>query len=114
MALSQLTRRLVASKLATYCEQRCPPHLHDQVRLGYKIRGNSVTLYEARPAYHAPETWIDIVVAQFRLDPATQTWSLYCADRNSRWHRYTYLKPQESFEVLLEEVEADPTGIFWG
>lgn len=63
MALSQLTRRLVESKLTTYCEQRCPPHLHDQVRLGYKIHSNSVILYETPPAYHAPETWIDIVVA---------------------------------------------------
>ena len=114
MALPVLTRRLVEEKLATYCRKKCPPQLKDQVRLAHKIIGNNVTLFEERPAFGTPDTWVDIVVAQFRFVPDSKEWSLYCADRNSRWHLYYDLNPQRDFEMLLKEVDDDPTGIFWG
>lgn len=58
--------------------------------------------------------WASMPVAQFRYDTDTQLWSLYWADRNSRWDRYWDLDPESTLEPLLKEVEADPTGIFWG
>ncbi len=35
------------------------------------------------------------------------------ADRNGRWHRYDDLEPGPVGKVL-NEIEADPTCIFWG
>lgn len=52
-------------------------------------------------------------VAQLRYSASTHHWSLYWADRNGRWHRYPGLQPGTVGE-MLEEIEADPTGIFWG
>jgi hypothetical protein len=40
-------------------------------------------------------------------------WSLYWADRNDHWHRYDDLDPGP-LDTVLNEIEADPTGIFWG
>ena len=40
--------------------------------------------------------------------------TLYAADRNSRWFEYWDFDPSRDFADLLAEVEADPTGIFWG
>ena len=40
-------------------------------------------------------------------------WSLYWADRNGRWHRYDDLEPGP-VDKVLNEIEADPTCIFWG
>ncbi len=114
MALPALTKRLVEKRLDKYCKDRMPPQIRDKVRLGYKFRGNSVTLFEQRPAFTDPDKWVDIVVAQFRFDPSNGEWTLYCADRNSRWHVYYDLEPNTDFEVLLQEVDEDPTGIFWG
>jgi hypothetical protein len=48
-----------------------------------------------------------------RFDPETNLWSLYWADRNSRWHRYDDLDPGPVDE-LLREIAEDPTCIFWG
>ena len=59
-------------------------------------------------------TWVGIPIAQFRFNPKNSKWTLYCADRNSRWHEYNDLDPDQEFETLLREVDADPTGIFWG
>ena len=50
---------------------------------------------------------------QLRYDPDAGRWTLYCADRNSRWHHYDLIEPGTVTE-LLAEIEQDPTGIFWG
>ena len=43
-----------------------------------------------------------------------EIWTLYCTDRNSRWHLYWEYKPAKNLDELLEEIDEDPTGIFWG
>jgi hypothetical protein len=88
--------------------------MRDKVRLKYKIRGNSVTLFEERPTFTDPGLWIDIKLAQFRFDPSDGQWTLYYADRNSRWHLYFGIESTKAFDTLLNEVDDDPTGIFWG
>ncbi|MFA5354048.1 MAG: DUF3024 domain-containing protein [Thermodesulfovibrionales bacterium] len=114
MPLPELTKRRVEKILSAYCRTKVPLHLRSEVRLGYRFRGNSVTLYEERPAFGPGEAWVDIVIAQFRFDPATMEWTLYCADRNSRWQPYMNAGLNRSFDALLDEVDQDPTGVFWG
>ena len=108
------TGKLVETKLSKYCEQRIPPHVRNRVRLNYRIRGNQVTLFEERPGFKQPSEWVEISMAQFRFNPQDKKWSLYCADRNSRWHLYGLLSPSADFDDLLKEVDRDPTGIFYG
>jgi hypothetical protein len=114
LALSELTRKQVERILTSYCSERLPVYLHDELRLGFKFRGNSVTLYEERPAFANPDIWVEIAVAQFRFNTKTRDWTLYWADRNSKWHEYDLIEPSRAFEALLKEVQEDPTGIFWG
>ena len=114
MALPEDVRAKAAETLSTYCSARVPDKYKDKLRLGFRFRGNSVTLFEGRPAFTRPDIWIDSVVAQFRYDAETKLWTLYCADRNSRWHKYWDFDPSPDLMALLAEVDADPTGIFWG
>jgi len=114
MALPEKIRKQVTEILPAYCAARCPANFKDEVRLGFMFRGNSVTLFEERPAFLIPGKWVEIVVAQFRYDHKSRLWMLYAADRNSRWFRYWEIEPSRDFSDLLGEVEADPTGIFWG
>jgi hypothetical protein len=114
MALPSFNRSLVEAKLKEYCERRIPIHARSSVRLTYNIRGNSVTLNEERPLFTDPSKWVATAVAQFRFNPHTSEWTLYCADRNSRWHDYTESDPDPKIEALLKAVDEDVTGIFWG
>ena len=114
MALPDVTRARVEKRLREYCENKVPPERRDEHRVGFKVRGNSVTLFEEKPSFFVSFGWVDIKVAQFRYDPKKKEWTLHCADRNSRWRQYHFLEPNKDFEVLLEEVEKDPTCIFWG
>ena len=52
-------------------------------------------------------------MAQLRYSANTHYWSLYWADRNGRWHRYDDLEPSP-VDKALNEIEGDPTCIFWG
>jgi hypothetical protein len=114
LALSELTKKQVDKSLTSYCSERLPVYLHDKLRLGFRFRGDSVTLYEERPALAKPGVWAEIVVAQFRFSHQSKEWTLYWADRHSKWHSYDAVKPSRNFETLLKEVHEDPTGIFWG
>ena len=114
MALPPLVRQLVEAKLDKYCEQKIPPRVRDKIKLTYKFRGNSVTLVETRPYYLDETVWTESVVAQFRYDLGDKTWTLYCADRNSRWHLYDFVEPTRELDAILTAIDNDKTGIFWG
>ena len=114
MALSEFTRKQVEGKLKVFCDRRVPARLRHEVRLGWKFRGNAVTLFQSRPTFPPTDQWVDIPVAQFRFDPKEKTWELYQSDRNGRWHWYINASPTTDFDALLTEVDDDPTGIFWG
>jgi Protein of unknown function (DUF3024) len=78
------------------------------------VRGKSVTIFDCRAPWHPDVTdWSRVPVAQLRYDPASDTWTLNCADHNSRRHRYDDIDPGTADE-LLNEINEDPTGIFWG
>jgi hypothetical protein len=104
----------ITKVLTKYCAEKVPNELKNKVRVNFKIRGKSITLFEERPLFFKEDEWVDINVAQFRFNPNDKKWRLYCSDRNSRWHEYYEMEPSLRFEKLLEEVEDDPTCIFWG
>ena len=113
MALPKTTRRRVEKMLDAFCDAKVPPHTFERVRLVYRIRGNSVTLFEQRSFPFDANEWEECKVAQFRYDPKTRKWTLYCVDRNSRWQEHFETLSTRSFAALLKEVDEDPTGIFW-
>ena len=114
MAVPDFELRRVRALLAQYCEARVPAHVSHKVTMGFSVRGNAVTLFERRPRFNAPKEWLEHGVARFRYNATTGTWSLYCMWRDLKWHGYRSRGPAKRFETLLNEVHADPTGIFWG
>lgn len=114
MPLSEFTKRLIETKITEYCEQKIPLTARDKVKLIFKIIGNKVTLIETRPYYMNPSIWTETPIAQFRFDNETKKWTLYCMDRNSRWHLYDLINPSADFDDMLKALDNDKTGIFWG
>jgi len=116
VAIPELVRVNAKRQVEAFCEQRVPAELRDQVRLEFALRGNAITIIERRPPWRpdfGPE-WSSQKIAQLRYDGAPRTWSLYWRDSNDRWHPYSGLKPSRNIGPLLSEIDADPTGIFWG
>jgi hypothetical protein len=114
MALPQLQRQFAERLLGSFCEKRVPAEEKDRMRIYYKIRGNSITLMDSRPGLLPQGDWLNMSIAQFRYDESNGTWTLYCADRNDKWHLYMDCDPSKDLSELLKEVDDDPTGIFFG
>ena len=114
MPLPEFTKKLVETKLTEYCEHKIHIDIRDQVTLTFKIMRDKVTLIDTRPYFKDPSIWTENPVAQFRFDTETKKWTLYCIDRNSRWHLYDLTKPSADFDDMLKALDEDRTGIFWG
>ncbi len=115
MPLPVLVKTLIEKKVGEFCTKSVPADVLDKVNLSYKMRGNSVTIFENRAPWR-PELkeWTSMAIAQIRYDNETGKWTLYCADRNDKWHEYLDMEPTKYIEEILKEINEDPTGIFWG
>jgi hypothetical protein len=114
MPFSEFTIKLIETKLTGYCDRRIPEDMRHQIRLIYKIARDKVTLIETTPYFQDPSIWTETPLAQFRFDDKTKKWTLYCSDRNARWHLYDLLEPSVDFDDMLKALDTDRTGIFWG
>jgi hypothetical protein len=114
MSLSEFEKQRVKKIFSAYCAMKAPHHISDQFRVEFELRGAEVKLFESRP-YHLDKCqWISHKIARFKKDAETNCWSLYYADRNGRWHLLEQIPPDKNIEKILEVVEKDTTGIFWG
>lgn len=99
-----------------YCEQRVPPHALHQVRSELVLSKGAATIVERRAPWRedfGPE-WTSRGVARLRYTIKRGVWALYWSDHNGRWHLYDLIDPTDDVRVLLDEVDRDPTCIFWG
>jgi hypothetical protein len=92
LALTEMQKAQVNKLLTAYCAKRVPE----------------------RPAFRPPHDWQEMVIAKFTYIGTQHEWRLYCQHRDLRWHSYQALPAASSLAKLLDEVDADPTGIFWG
>ena len=90
--------------------------LRDQVRVECDIAPRSLTIVETRPPWRADfgPAWTRFPIARLRYTKATGLWELYSRDRNLRFHRYELAPPSRLVDDLLDEIDRDPTHIFWG
>ena len=96
-----------------YCELRIPPDARGQVRVEAQVTQNNVTITERRaPWRDDSDDWSEHPVARLRYTVKSGLWMLYWRDRNDRWHRHT--GPAANVLGLLDEIDHDATGIFWG
>ncbi|MBI5920283.1 MAG: DUF3024 domain-containing protein [Betaproteobacteria bacterium] len=107
MALSEQTQKLVEEKLGDYCNNKIPANIRDQVRLGFTVMGNTVTLFEEKPIQNNLDQRSKLPpklpLAQFRLNVVDHLWRLYCPSqrRQDGWILYPGAKPTEDFEAFL-------------
>jgi Protein of unknown function (DUF3024) len=100
--------------LEDFCRRHSSAVVSDQLRYGYEFEANAVVLQAQRPGFMNPDTWSTVPVAKLRYSEARQMWSLYWSDTNGRWHRLSSIPMAAEMRTLLEAIEADASGVFWG
>jgi len=105
------------ARIKRWAEDRIPEHARDQVWIGLDVADRAITILECRPLWNPDRSGHDptrLPIARLRYTKSRREWSLYWRDRNSRFHTYELAKPSAAVTDLLEEIDLDRTGIFWG
>ncbi|WP_230207829.1 DUF3024 domain-containing protein [Microlunatus sp. Gsoil 973] len=103
------------ARVRRWCVQRVPEQALDQVRVECEVTPRHLTIVERRAPWRADygREWTRFPIARLRYTKTTRTWSLFWRDRNLRFHRYDPLISSDRVNELLDEIDHDPTGIFW-
>ncbi len=97
------------------CARRAPDRVADELRLEVELEGNAITITELRAPWHpSMREWTRTPVAQLHYRVGTGRWSLR-EPRDAGWTAYRGDRgPTKTIEPQLDELDADPTGVFWG
>jgi hypothetical protein len=93
-----------------------PAHARGEVRVEVDVAERHLTVVECRAPWRSEMgvQWTRSPIARLRYTKTTRLWSLYWRDRNLRFHAYDLVAPTASIAELLDELDRDPTAIFWG
>ena len=114
MTFSEFTKKLIEKEIQPLID-RVPESVRDKVQNKYEIKGNKVTLFECRANWEEPDNpdlWSKNPIAQFRFE--NNLWSLYWLRANGKWLLCAWVGPQKHLAKLVESVEEDANGTFWG
>ena len=81
-----------------------------------EVIGRTVTVIECRAPWNADAgaEWTRRPIAQLTYHPSTSQWTLASFDQRGKALRSRQTAPTTTVADLLEIVERDPTGSFWG
>lgn len=115
MSFDDLTRKRIESTVAEFVLKRRPPvHIRPQLDIAFRIAGQSVEIFEVRPAWNRPSETLEVPVAKATFVKARDVWKVFWQRADLKWHTYRPVPTVGSVEKFLEVVEADPHGCFWG
>lgn len=107
---------LDVARVQRWCADRTPEELVSEMRVECDVAPRHLTIVDRRPPWTAAAgtEWSSVPVARLRYTAADAAWTLYWADRNSNFHVYDRVRASRHIQTLLDEIERDPTCIFWG
>jgi hypothetical protein len=92
-----------------------PAHVASQLRYEMESYRNPITLFACRPVTvdNPGGEWFQLPFARL-LFTRLRGWELYWVDRNSKFHVYDLVERTQYIARLLDEIDRDPTCIFFG
>jgi len=116
MALSEFEKKRYEQIVKRYVDRRRPPpHIRPELDIGYRLKGQSVELFEIRPAWRGePGEKIEHAIAKTTYVKTRGIWKVFWQRADLKWHRYEPNAEVQSLEDFLAIVERDEWGCFHG
>ncbi|MFW8601764.1 DUF3024 domain-containing protein [Desulfobacterota bacterium M19] len=112
--MDELNRHKISKLVGAFCENRVPPHIRNEIKILFKIRGNDVNIIESRPYWQDKSIWTEMPIAKIRYLPKSRLWSLLWIRANGKWQKYPDLEPCKDLSKIINEIDKDPLHVFWG
>ena len=115
MALSEFELIKCEKALADFMKRRRPPaHIRKELDLGYRIKGQSIEIFEIRPEWDDPDNTYEFPVAKSTFVRTQRVWKIYWQRRDLKWHRYDPDPEVTTVEEFLDIVDRDEYCCFFG
>ena len=114
MALSEIEKKRCEKIVGAYIEKYRPPaHIRPELDIGFRVKEQSVEIFEIRPVWRNPKEKMENPVVKATYVKIHNLWKVYWQRANMEWYPY---EPAEvsRLEDFLELVEHDRYGCFWG
>ena len=114
--MNRMVPELDAIRVRKWAHDKTPPEFRNEMRVEVDETPRGLTILECRPPWpgQIDSEWSRNPIARLGYVKRAGEWTLYYADRNSRFQRYWECGPSQHVTDLLAEIDADPTCIFWG
>lgn len=115
MAISEFEIKRCEKLVGAYIEKhRPPPHIRNQLDLGFRIKDQSIEIFEIRPLWNDPDKIIEEMQAKTTYVKKTKTWKVYWQRADLKWHSYQPTPEVDTLEEFLELVAEDAHHCFRG
>jgi hypothetical protein len=114
LAFSEIELKRIPAVVEPFCRRRSPEHARHQVRTEYRVKGQDVFIVEVRAVWDDPSRWMDHGVAMLRFNRKAGEWRLFWQRASLNWEAYQPLASSHDLAVLVEEIDRDPHGCFFG
>ncbi len=115
MSFSEFEIRRLEKLVGQFVQKHRPlPELRDQVDLAFRIKDQSVIIYEIREVWDQPGRKTEPLIAKASRDKSSGVWKIYWQRADMRWHRYEPTPETASIEEFLAVVDKDEYHCFWG
>jgi hypothetical protein len=96
-------------------QRRPPPHVRPELDLGFRVKGQSVEIFEIRPAWREPaDEKRESAVAKATYVRARGVWRVFWQRRDLKWHGYEPGPEVKSIDEFASLVSGDAHACFFG
>lgn len=116
MALSEFEIKKAEKEVSAFVEKRRPPpDIRKELDLGYRIKGQSVEIFEIRPVWRGrPGETVEHALAKATYIKTQRVWKVYWQRADLKWHGYDPTPVVASLKQFLNVVDRDEYGCFFG
>jgi hypothetical protein len=115
VAFSEIELKRIEKIVDNYVQRRRPaPHIRKDLDISFRFRGQSVELFEIRPAWQDPGKTIEQPIIKATYVRRANLWKVYWRRADLKWHRYDPEPEAKTIEKVLDIVERDEYGCFYG
>ncbi len=114
MAFTDIDLQKIQNKVGRLCSKKTPEHLKDQLRFEYEIEKQNVIIYEIRPVWNNPSEFTKLSMAKLTYVNSQKVWKLYWKRASGKWVKYEPKESAKDLGMLVQEIEKDSYGCFFG
>jgi hypothetical protein len=114
MSFSDIDIQRIKNEVGGLCKRKTPVHLKDKLRFDYAIEKQNVIIYEIRPVWNNPAEFTSLPIAKLTYVAIRKIWKLYWKRASGKWVRYETETSAKDLRALVQAIEEDIYGCFFG